>query len=83
MSRELSFYQLRFRKESLTHDRLELLMHKNNILGEVTTPKHTAYLKKEYKSECSISTYFIIKLLHEIFITHVYENNTLRPHGMS
>ena len=29
---EYSFYQLHFRKESLAHDRLDVLMHENTIL---------------------------------------------------
>ena len=40
-----SFYELHFKKESLAHDRLDVIMHENNILWEVTTPKYTIYQK--------------------------------------
>ena len=39
----LSFCELHFRKESLAHDRLDIIMHENNVLWEVTMLKYRIY----------------------------------------
>ena len=46
-------YRLQFRKKSLTHDRLDILMYENNEKKSMRSNNIEVYniLKKEYKSK--------------------------------
>ena len=53
-----SFYNLHLRKESLAHDRLDVLMHENSILSEVRALKYTV-LKKYIRASTAFKCIFL------------------------